>query len=376
MYLIVYNCRYIYTCKVDLTKENISYVLYVARKYMLAGLEKLCQQFMMSIVTATNACYLIDQFVNSDEEVLVKNCTNLIMFQTAKALNSPTACLISRNTLETILGLKLYTEDEYFLFKFMFNWGKRECTQNDIEPTPENIRSALGNALWKISFISNNFRLQQLADYVIPTKILEAEEISNIFAYRCSVLNEENKTPPAYMSDVDRYVESRYFKAGYTFSLSKWGNTCKSPQLSQLWVKIEFEVLIPLDLKRFILSPIANNLEMHIPRVSIDGRAVQSRIKNTSPKEVELIFPRRIELRPGKYEMEFEIEIRSETGSLFPTHLKFSKEYNTSGSVYSNGLEFFHLSTKSVKMGKDKVSINHSPLLGVGIFIGAGLLED
>ncbi len=50
-----------YCEKVELTGENVMSMLYCAKKYMVSGLETLCQEFLKTQMDPSNVCTILDQ---------------------------------------------------------------------------------------------------------------------------------------------------------------------------------------------------------------------------------------------------------------------------------------------------------------------------
>ena len=54
-----------YCGEVDLSGDNVLCVLYSAKKYMLPGLEKKCQEFLDSRLDVNNVCAVLEQVINN-----------------------------------------------------------------------------------------------------------------------------------------------------------------------------------------------------------------------------------------------------------------------------------------------------------------------
>ena len=54
---------FLYTAKVTLTMENALHMMYVAKKYMMTGLEHRCTDYVLDNITAGTVCTILTQSV-------------------------------------------------------------------------------------------------------------------------------------------------------------------------------------------------------------------------------------------------------------------------------------------------------------------------
>lgn len=67
-----------------------------------------------------------------------------LILQAEKALNAEGFLEIDHYTLESILSRETLNCKELTIFNAALQWANAECERRDIEPTPGNLRAALG----------------------------------------------------------------------------------------------------------------------------------------------------------------------------------------------------------------------------------------
>ena len=70
---------------------------------------------------------------------------------------------------------------EVEIFQGCVRWLDRQCAVQEVEPTPQNRREMLGEALYLLHLPS--LTLKQFTDVVLPTKLLSSAEENAIFRY-------------------------------------------------------------------------------------------------------------------------------------------------------------------------------------------------
>lgn len=86
---------------------------------------------------------------------------------------------IDVNTLETVLARETLNCKEMHLFEAALSWAAAECVRRDIDPTPQNKRSALGEALYLLRIPT--MTLEEFANGAAQLGILTLQETIDIF---------------------------------------------------------------------------------------------------------------------------------------------------------------------------------------------------
>lgn len=121
---------------------------------------------------------------------------------------------IDIHTLESVLARETLNCKEMHLFEAALNWASAECLRQDLEPTPQNKRSVLGNALYLIRIPTMS--LEEFANGAAQLGILTHRETIDIFlnftAHNKPLLNYPIKPRTGLRSQV--FLFTKLFKTG------------------------------------------------------------------------------------------------------------------------------------------------------------------
>lgn len=95
------------------------------------------------------------------------------------ALKSEGFVDIDMSTLESVLGRETLNCKEMNLLEAALNWAGAECSRREIDPTPQNKRAMLGNALYLIRIPTMS--LEEFANGAAQMGILTQQETIDIF---------------------------------------------------------------------------------------------------------------------------------------------------------------------------------------------------
>lgn len=95
------------------------------------------------------------------------------------ALKSEGFVDIDMSTLESVLGRETLNCKEMNLLEAALNWATAECGRREIDPTPQNKRAVLGNALYLIRIPT--MTLEEFANGAAQIGILTQQETIDIF---------------------------------------------------------------------------------------------------------------------------------------------------------------------------------------------------
>ncbi|KAL1475719.1 hypothetical protein MTO96_037074 [Rhipicephalus appendiculatus] len=116
-----------------------------------------------------------------EEPVLAQRCWEIIDAQAALALSSDGFPDVDRPTLEAVLSRESLNTREAVIFDAALAWAGAECSRRGIEPTPENRRECLGEALYLVRFPSMS--LQEFADGAAQSGVLTLRETADMFLH-------------------------------------------------------------------------------------------------------------------------------------------------------------------------------------------------
>lgn len=173
--------KYLYCDEIDLEADTVLAVLYAAKKYIVPHLARSCVRFLETSLSAKNACVLLSQSRLFEEPELMQRCWEVIDAQAEEALTSDGFADIDFDTLQTVLARETLNAQEKVIFESACRWAEAECVREDEEPTPENQRKVLGEALLLLRIPA--MTLEEFANGAAQSGLLTLEETNEIFLY-------------------------------------------------------------------------------------------------------------------------------------------------------------------------------------------------
>lgn len=171
--------RFLYCDECKLSVDIAIDVLYLAKKYLLPYLEKLCNNFLQNSITASNAFTLLSQSLRIGEEDLQKKCWYYIDSHCQEALASDAFLNVEREIVQSMLELETLNVKEINLFQALAKWSDHQCKMQGLESTSENRRLVLGNAVYQVRYLT--MTQKEFADNVSKTDLLDKDEVIAIF---------------------------------------------------------------------------------------------------------------------------------------------------------------------------------------------------
>lgn len=108
-------------------------------------------------------------------------CLINVLKQAEMALRSEGFVDIDMSTLESVLARETLNCKEINLFDAALCWAHAECCRRDIDPTAQNKRAMLGNAIYLVRIPTMN--LEEFANGVAQQGILTQQETIDIFLH-------------------------------------------------------------------------------------------------------------------------------------------------------------------------------------------------
>ncbi|XP_071118012.1 BTB/POZ domain-containing protein 6-like [Haliotis cracherodii] len=176
--------RYLYTDTSTLTTENVTGVLYLAKKYAVGGLERLCLTYLHSSLTAENACVILEQAHVFDEEKLLDRALKVIVQNGDVAVQSPGFTGLCGSCFHKVVSAEEFKATDDTAFTAALSWTEAECKRQGREITPENKRLVLGETVYEVDFTSMDMEL--FTKKVVPSGILSGDECTKLFSYLVS----------------------------------------------------------------------------------------------------------------------------------------------------------------------------------------------
>ena len=173
--------RFLYTDDCEISAENATGVMYLAKKYLISSLTEKCCSVLKASIKPGNVFTVLEQSMQFDEKKLESKCWNIVSKKTEECLNSEAFCNIKLRTLNALLKKRSLEINEVDLFKAVLKWVDKECTRQgiNIEEDKTLKRRVLGDSVYDIYFLEMS--LEDFAKYVSSTGILTQTEVISIF---------------------------------------------------------------------------------------------------------------------------------------------------------------------------------------------------
>ncbi|XP_059483082.1 BTB/POZ domain-containing protein 6-B-like isoform X1 [Neocloeon triangulifer] len=222
--------RYLYCDEIQLEADTVLATLYVAKKYMVPHLAKACVSYLETSLTAKNACLLLSQSRLFEEPELMQRCWEVIDAQAEMALCSEGFVDIDLNTLESVLSRETLNCKETALFDAAINWARAECFRRELEPTPHNVRCALGKALFLVRIPT--MALDEFANGAAQQGVLTLKETIDIFLHFTADSKPLLSYPTKPRTGLKPQVCHRFQSCAYRNNQWRYRGRCDSIQFS------------------------------------------------------------------------------------------------------------------------------------------------
>ena len=214
----------------ELEPDTVISTLYAAKKYFVPYLARACVNYLETSLSAKNACVLLSQSRLFDEYELTCRCWEVIDAQAEVALKSDGFTEIDYGTLETVLGRETLNATETSLFDAAVRWAEAECIRQDLEPSEENKRLVLGDALYKIRIPL--MKLEEFANGAAQSGLLTLQEKTDIFLYFTAQTKPHLIYPVHRRQGLRQFKVHRFQSSEYRSNQWRYRGRCDSIQFS------------------------------------------------------------------------------------------------------------------------------------------------
>ncbi|XP_074036981.1 BTB/POZ domain containing protein 3 lute isoform X2 [Leptinotarsa decemlineata] len=222
--------KYLYCDEIQLEADTVLATLYVAKKYIVPHLARACVNYLETSLTAKNACLLLSQSRLFEEPELMQRCWEVIDAQAEMAVKSEGFVDIDMSTLESVLGRETLNCKEMNLLEAALNWATAECNRREMEPTPQNKRDVLGNALYLIRIPT--MTLEEFANGAAQIGILTQQETIDIFFHFTATNKPCLQYPIKPRAGLKSQVCHRFQSCAYRSNQWRYRGRCDSIQFS------------------------------------------------------------------------------------------------------------------------------------------------
>ena len=219
--------RFVYCDEAELTGSNVIQVLYLAKKYMIPALSEQCTRFLQENLDANNVFVVLPGAQTYGEAALVEKCWETVDQTSKEAMKSEAFVRVSHELLTAVLERDSLTAREVDIFRAVDRWVEHQSQETGREPTGEQKRKTLGEAINLIRFPTMTEK--EFASVVSKTKLLQPTDICDIFYH----FNNELSSPLRFPSTRRRELRRvRRFQAHVPPSGSWCYNSRKSECLA------------------------------------------------------------------------------------------------------------------------------------------------
>ena len=164
----------------EITVENATGVLYLAKKYLVSHLAKKGCRFLEAKIQP-DVCMVLDKAIQLDENKLEAMCWGIVSEKTQECVNSEAFSNIRTHTVNALLKRGVLKISEVELFKAVLKWIDRECARQgiNIDENKTARRRVIGDNVYNIRFL--DMSLKDFAQSVSSTGILTETEVILIF---------------------------------------------------------------------------------------------------------------------------------------------------------------------------------------------------
>lgn len=143
----------IYGMYKNISNENISNVMRLAHNYGCHGAMQVCTSYLNEKIDEDNVCLAVSLAIKYDLAPRVfGKCLYVITDNAYYVLQSDGFADVDYESLDYILiALESYADEKLFVDSCM-KWAQKACEKQLIEPTPVNLRAALGHCFSYIKF--------------------------------------------------------------------------------------------------------------------------------------------------------------------------------------------------------------------------------
>lgn len=166
-----------YTDYIELDKDNVFSVLYVAKKYVLEGLHEMCILNLIQSIEAKNACEIYERVQGYDlEERVSTACLHYIWHHSWKIFTTESFLKLSRKALVTILQSDDLTGEEISTFRAVMKWAEFQAVSNNVNPTPVILQEFIGDAIYSVRFPLMS--IVEFTEEVEPSGVLRTDDLT------------------------------------------------------------------------------------------------------------------------------------------------------------------------------------------------------
>lgn len=218
--------QFFYKKAIDLNMDNIGMVLGLAKQSKVATFVETCVKFLKEQIEANKLCIPYRLANLYDIEPLRTEYERHISNNTTAVFASDDFLRCDRDMLLDIMKMDSLGCTEEDAFIACITWAREHCKRIDLDDGPENLRAALGDAVYHIRFSSLSMK-EFVALYKPIEGFFTADELTEIMNMMCKLKDFE----PRIFNQFARFViidGKQYDSSSKTAILAQMAATLKN----------------------------------------------------------------------------------------------------------------------------------------------------
>ncbi|XP_071084190.1 BTB/POZ domain-containing protein 6-like isoform X1 [Haliotis cracherodii] len=237
--------RYLYTDIPDLTPDNATTMLYLAKKYAVGGLERLSLDFLESSLTPDSACDVLEQAHGFDETDLTATTLVMMAENGEEVLESPGLDDLCQCCFHSVVSALCRLVKPESMFNAAVRWSGAECVRQGLDVTPQNQRKVIGSGFFHILFPDMDPLF--FVKTVVPSKLLTNEEHVKILSYFLCPVEDVSPFGSRYTREdralLERVTYFETFVVPVCCDQKKFGESPKGEITDDLFVRCSQKVM-------------------------------------------------------------------------------------------------------------------------------------
>ncbi|WAR25067.1 BTBD6-like protein [Mya arenaria] len=144
--------EFMYSDETKVTGENVLALLYASKKYGVNQLVKRCLTFLTDGQTVDNVCSILEQAHFYSEETYRRKCVDFIERNAPDVLQSDTFSDLCKDCARLVLSSDDLQCDEQTTLAAITSWAEKQCDNQGLDKSSENLRTVLGDVLYLVRF--------------------------------------------------------------------------------------------------------------------------------------------------------------------------------------------------------------------------------
>ncbi|XP_046573828.1 BTB/POZ domain-containing protein 6-A-like [Haliotis rubra] len=223
--------KYLYTNEGNVTPENVTGLLYLAKKYSIGGLERQCLDYLEKSLSADNACVIMEQAHSFDEMELQDKALQIVISEGDVSLRTSGFSQLCHSCFHRVVSSEDLAVKPEHMFSAAMSWSAAECERKGLEVVAVNQRTVLGESLYNIRF--STMCREYFVKQVVPTGVLVADESNKILCkFVCSDVDVSPFTADPRLGVTNKTFTVSRFRSISTTSLLCQGDVVDSVTLT------------------------------------------------------------------------------------------------------------------------------------------------